>query len=163
MDQWHRHMGVYGFCFNANKVLVIKKNGGPYTARFDLPGGRMESNESMLEALHREFYEETGLKIKVIRNVGVRDYVLPWARGGLDQTHIHHIAVFYEVDYLEGDIEQSPTIEDSLGAEWVETKLLNIDNASPLVMDAVQWYERRKVNIETEVFDSWIVKSEGEE
>lgn len=159
---WHRHMGVYGFCFNGNKILVIRKNGGPYTARFDLPGGSLKSNENMLEALHRELYEETGIRIKVIRNVGARDYVLPWSREGLDQTHIHHIAMFYEVDYMDGDIELSPRIDDSLGAEWIETKLLDLDNASPLVVDAVYWYEKRKLNIDTNIFDSWIVKSEGD-
>ena len=37
--QWHRHYGVYGVCVNKRKeLLVIEKNGGPYSGLWDLPG-----------------------------------------------------------------------------------------------------------------------------
>ena len=35
----HRAFGVYGIIVINNKLVVIKKNGGPYINRFDLPGG----------------------------------------------------------------------------------------------------------------------------
>ena len=39
--------------------------------RWGLPGGAIEFGESILEALHREVMEETGLTIEVDRLVGV--------------------------------------------------------------------------------------------
>lgn len=39
---WHRHLGAYGICYEDGKLLVIRKKGGPYTGRYDLPGGSLE-------------------------------------------------------------------------------------------------------------------------
>ena len=37
--KYHRAFGVYGICVEDGNLLVINKNGGPYTNRYDLPGG----------------------------------------------------------------------------------------------------------------------------
>ena len=61
------------------KYLLLKRNG---TAKrngykWELPGGKLEKNESFQEALYREVLEETGIKIitsineRVIRNLFV--------------------------------------------------------------------------------------------
>ncbi|WP_410720186.1 hypothetical protein [Brevibacillus sp. SIMBA_076] len=43
---WSRHIGVYGICVVQQQLLVVTKNRGPYIHRFDLPGGKMEENET---------------------------------------------------------------------------------------------------------------------
>ncbi len=50
------------------KVLLTQRadNG-----RWCLPGGQLESGESVAEACEREVWEETGLKVRVTRLVGV--------------------------------------------------------------------------------------------
>ncbi|MOA56407.1 hypothetical protein D3C78_1803790 [compost metagenome] len=93
-------------------MLVIHKNGGPYTGRFDLPGGSIEPNESILKTIVREFLEETGISIRVLSNIGTKDFIVPWKRSNFDHTHCHHIAVFYEVIRMSGSIEESPNIGD---------------------------------------------------
>ena len=35
---FHRAFGTYGIYYNEGKLLVIHKQGGPYTYRYDLPG-----------------------------------------------------------------------------------------------------------------------------
>ncbi|MCM3629768.1 NUDIX domain-containing protein [Paenibacillus glycanilyticus] len=70
MEHWHRHLGVYGICLNEEKLLVIRKGGGPYFGRYDLPGGTVEANESLVGAMHREFLEETGLSNRNYRKFG---------------------------------------------------------------------------------------------
>ena len=57
------HVGVYALTEKEGSMLFIKKARGPYTGKWDLPGGGFELGESPLEALHREFTEETGLTI----------------------------------------------------------------------------------------------------
>lgn len=54
----YSHVGVYGICIKNNAVLLIKKSRGPYKGMYDLPGGRMESGETIEEGLKREFMEE---------------------------------------------------------------------------------------------------------
>lgn len=156
---WHRHVGVYGICIRNNELLVIHKNGGPYTGRYDLPGGSIEPNESLIGALHREFHEETGIAVSVVGHVGTRDYVLPWIREGYSHTHCQHIALFYEVLVVAGDVADSPRIDDSNGAEWLDLANLNGDNSSPLVMQAVDWTKSRSIPVQTEYFEDWIIYS----
>lgn len=37
-----------------DSLLVIRKSNGPYIGRFDLPGGTIEPNETLSEAVRRE-------------------------------------------------------------------------------------------------------------
>ncbi|PTI33663.1 hypothetical protein BU074_13415, partial [Mammaliicoccus vitulinus] len=62
-----KHIGIYGVCFEQNKLLCIKKNAGPYRGRFDLPGGSQKNDEGLTETLQREILEETGYKLSAYR------------------------------------------------------------------------------------------------
>ena len=56
--------GVKGMVFRGDEVLVLlNPNGG-----HDLPGGRLEGNETPVEGLQREILEETGIKKVMITN-----------------------------------------------------------------------------------------------
>lgn len=120
-ERWHRHLGVYGICIHEGNLLVIHKNGGPYTNRYDLPGGIVEPNEPLADALRRELEEETGLGINIIRNLGVFDYIVPYTLVERGTTHIHHIAIFYEIEYQSGELTYCTDMHDndSVGAEWI--------------------------------------------
>ncbi len=50
------------------KVLLTRRTDN---GRWCLPGGGMESGESAAEACEREVWEETGLKVRVMRLIGV--------------------------------------------------------------------------------------------
>ena len=45
---------------NEEVLILVKPNGD-----LDLPGGRVEEGEGILETLHREISEETGLKVEI--------------------------------------------------------------------------------------------------
>ena len=66
-----------------------------------LPGGRMESGESVAEACEREVWEETGLHVRVTRLVGVYSHpdqlvVYP------DGNKAHIVALHFETEILSG-------------------------------------------------------------
>lgn len=50
-----------------NKLLLVKRNDYPL---WDLPGGRLENEESLEECAIRETQEETGYKISIVKKVG---------------------------------------------------------------------------------------------
>lgn len=67
-----------------------------------LPGGRMESGESVAEACAREVWEETGLHVRVTRLVGVYSHpdqlvVYP------DGNKAHIVAMHFEVEIVAGE------------------------------------------------------------
>ncbi|MGD6901197.1 NUDIX hydrolase [Bacillus infantis] len=156
-SKMHRAFGVYGLFFKKNKLLVINKKGGPYTNRYDLPGGSLEDSESLAMALRREFLEETGMKINIIRNIGAIDFMLPWS--WKQYTHVHHICVFYKV---EGNGRLTQPLEfdgqDSLGALWITEHEASLDNASPLVLKAFEWLRIKKLSVDAEYYDDWELK-----
>lgn len=61
---------VDGVIIKDGKVLLLKRNVKP-TGSWCLPGGRIEFRESAESAAKREVFEETGLRTKVDRLVGV--------------------------------------------------------------------------------------------
>jgi 8-oxo-dGTP pyrophosphatase MutT (NUDIX family) len=64
------HVGCSALIFDSarEKVLLTQRadNG-----RWCLPGGQLEAGESVAEACEREAWEETGLKVRVKRLIGV--------------------------------------------------------------------------------------------
>ena len=110
-NKYHRAFGVYGIYVEEGELLVINKNGGPYTNRFlTLPGGSLKEGETLSEAMKREFLEETGLEIEIQENIGVVDFKLPWL--WKEFTDVHHIAVYYSVRTIGGNIQTPEQFED---------------------------------------------------
>jgi len=61
-------LGQKAFIINANKeILILKRqNSEVYNDLWDVPGGKLEEGNTLLEALIREIREETGLKLEKI-------------------------------------------------------------------------------------------------
>lgn len=57
--------GVSGLIIKDQSLLLIKREKAPYKNRWTLPGGKIELNESIDDAIKREILEEVGLIVKV--------------------------------------------------------------------------------------------------
>ena len=119
----------------------------------------MEEGESLTEAMVREFKEETGIDIEIDSNLGIVDFFLPWK--WKEFTDVHHIAVFYLVHKIGGEITVPEMFDgqDSLGAVWVDRDEVTEDNASPLVWTAFEWMETEGLGLEAVTYADWEVKS----
>lgn len=76
-----------------------------------LPGGRMESGESAAEACEREVLEETGLRVRVKRLVGVYSHpdqlvIYP------DGNKAHIVALHFEAQVIGGELGLSDETTD---------------------------------------------------
>ena len=76
-----------------------------------LPGGRLESGESVAEACEREVVEETGLTVRVTRLVGVYSHsdqlvVYP------DGNKAHIVALHFEAEVIGGELGLSNETTD---------------------------------------------------
>ncbi len=154
----HRAFGVYGIIEKQGQLVVIKKNGGPYINRYDLPGGSLEMGESLTKAVDREIAEETGLLVKHKRQIGTTSFTYPWQYQ--DYVLNQHIAVFYKIEEVSGLLKEAVKQfegQDALGAECIPLVALTDMNASPLVIKAKEYLLGRQFDDRDQVIASWQV------
>jgi 8-oxo-dGTP diphosphatase len=89
-----------GICINEGKVLVVKRlnNGIKYMV---LPGGGIDPGEDPLEAVAREFLEETSVVVKPVEILDKLE-----ARPG------HNAQYISQVEYLSGVPQLDPSSEE---------------------------------------------------
>ena len=57
------YVGAYGILIKDDKIALVRKAGGGYKGKLDLPGGGIEHTELPVETLKREIMEEVGINI----------------------------------------------------------------------------------------------------
>lgn len=136
-----KHIGVYGLLLKDNKILLIKKCGGPYDGKLDLPGGTIEFNEGIEDALIREFKEEVGIDILDYKLFDVVSTNVKWIHKN-EELETKHIAILYKINNYENDIKDNIEIteinDDSMGAEYYDIDLLTDDKLSNIARLAIE-------------------------
>ena len=135
-----KHIGVYGLLIKDNKILLIKKCGGPYDGKLDLPGGSIEFDEVIEDALIREFKEEVGIDILDYKLFDVVSTNIKWSYKGED-LETKHIAILYKINKYKKEIKDNIEItdvnDDSMGAEYYDIDLLTKDKLSNIASLAI--------------------------
>lgn len=90
------------------RVLLVKRGKEPEKGRWSVPGGRVDPGETLAEAAAREAFEETGLRVEIVRELWVA--TVPTGDGR--QFEIHDFLATADGDTLTpGD--------DADDARWV--------------------------------------------
>ena len=100
--------GAILFDERREKVLLTRRTDN---GRWCLPGGAMEAGESVAEACVREVWEETGLRVRVTRLVGVYsdpDQLVIYPDG----TKVHIVVLSFEAEVLGGELGLSNETTD---------------------------------------------------
>ncbi len=85
-------LGSYGVLVNQdNHICIIRAFSG-----FTLPGGGAKPHEDPIDALHREVIEETGFKIRILREIGVAEQFLHAAGEGYFRKICHYFLCSHE-------------------------------------------------------------------
>jgi ADP-ribose pyrophosphatase YjhB (NUDIX family) len=158
-SEYNYHFGVYGVATRGSQLLCIRKNSGPYTGRYDLPGGSQEPGEGLTETLMREVKEETGYEVTYYSKNRIYDsFVYDESLG--KQTH--HIFALYDIrcsdnsDTIPEEVLDGKN--DSDGAVWMDFMRLNEFNSSPLILKVIAEREGGQNILEKSVFADWKIK-----
>lgn len=157
--KFHQAFGVYGILSENGKLAVIKKTGGPYINRYDLPGGTPEDGEEMAHTVVREIQEETGLTVTKAHQLGITGFRYPWQYEHWQMNQ--HRCVFYWIDAWTGQLADQAaqfTGQDALGAVWLPLAEISLTTCSPLVVKAAETVRQHGQFDPTEqTFTDWTV------
>ncbi|MBQ7938693.1 MAG: 8-oxo-dGTP diphosphatase [Oscillospiraceae bacterium] len=84
--------------YNGGRVLVENRT-NPDWPGITFPGGHVEKGESFTDAVIREVYEETGLKISFPRLCGIKDWT--------EDDGSRYMVLFYKTDKFSGELASS--------------------------------------------------------
>ena len=126
-------VGVGGLVVVEGRVLLIRRGKAPLLGRWSIPGGTVESGETLEQALIREMAEETGLDVVPGRLLTVLDRI---EREG-------EVVVFHYVilDYLCQCLSEAGAARagsDALEVRWVRAEELEPLDLTPKALEVVQ-------------------------
>ena len=115
-------VGVYGVLINKGKVL-LSREWRQLGDGYDFPGGGMNIDENISQALIREFKEETGIKIKTDKIIGCESnfyYAID------RKVYWNNVQIYYTVKTAGGKFGQNkPDQEEKQrgqSPEWIDLK-----------------------------------------
>lgn len=139
-----KQLGAYGLVIKDDKVLLIKKFGGPYDGKLDLPGGTIEFCERPEDALKRELMEEVGIEVTDYQLFDADSVAFEWQFKEDTLVKVHHTGIFFKVfDYkneIKKEVKVDEVNDDSLGAEF-----FNISELSKRELSAITILELEKL------------------
>ncbi|WP_099365299.1 NUDIX domain-containing protein [Sphingobacterium sp. 1.A.4] len=86
---------VYGILVNERGEVLISDERTENVSFTKFPGGGLEYGEGLLDALKREYQEETGMEIEVVRHIYTTDF---WEKSSFNESQI--ISIYYQVKCL---------------------------------------------------------------
>lgn len=124
------------FIIKNKKVLMVQRTEKECPEahfKWEFPGGKANFNETPKQAVIRETFEETGVKIKVsslIPYIQVNYWNYPW---GIQQTFVF----CYSAKYISGKIQSADHHVKKL--EWMPLKKLNEKDLLPGIKEFIQF------------------------
>lgn len=109
-------VAVKAFILNEKGEVLLLREASSYAdgtniGRYDVPGGRIDSGESLNDALVREVREETGLLFEQSELVDVHD---TFNQKGDEVWHI--VRLFYKITSVRGEVTLSKDHDEHI---WV--------------------------------------------
>ncbi len=137
----HTHIGVYGIVADRGRILLVKKQRGPYTGKWDLPGGGVEMGEDSIETLEREMEEECGYQVKNAELVDVLNNRITYCNDQNEMEELTLLSIVYKVTPKDCDLQNSSkilTTEDVSSSEWCNITEIDEHDLTPLALFAYQ-------------------------
>ena len=96
------------------RVLVVRRARNPALNLYTLPGGVVETGETLLQAVAREVREETALTIEPVALSGHREAIVRDAQGRVER---HFVILCFAARWLAGEPVLNEELDD---ARWLD-------------------------------------------
>jgi ADP-ribose pyrophosphatase YjhB (NUDIX family) len=112
------YLAVSAVIVRDGEFLAVRRARAPMQGLFTLPGGGVETGESLSEAVRREVLEETGLTIAPLGLAGYREVITPDDAGRVQR---HFVILAFAARWVAGE----PRLNEELTeARWLRPAAL---------------------------------------
>lgn len=116
---------IYGVLRDGAKLLLTRSHFRGRTF-VNFPGGGIEIGEAPLDALRREFHEETGLSIRVVKTLHSSE-----AAHLSTQSPIQIVSSYWLVERVSGELKHGGNGDDVLELFWAEPAKFPVEQMFP--------------------------------
>jgi len=114
----HPLLGVGALIFKGGSILMAQRGKAPLMGQWSLPGGLVETGESLGNAVRREGLGETGLEVKPLGVLEIFERIIRNVEGG---TEYHYVLLDYICRVTGGTLCAG---DDACNVQWVERRAL---------------------------------------
>ena len=118
---------AYGIWINSNAEVLVSEEYIQNRRIVKFPGGGLEYGEGLTDCLFREWREETGLEIEIIRHYYTTDFFQPSAFNQAEQV----LSVYYLVRAVDADARSIPHLNGGTTSENIRFSWVSITQLSP--------------------------------
>jgi ADP-ribose pyrophosphatase YjhB (NUDIX family) len=108
------YLAVSAAIFRDGKVLVVRRARKPALSLYTLPGGAVETGETLMQAVTREVREETSLDVEPVALAGHREAIARDAQGRVER---HFVILCFAARWLSGEPVLNEELDD---ARWLD-------------------------------------------
>jgi ADP-ribose pyrophosphatase YjhB (NUDIX family) len=120
-------LAVSAAIFRTGKVLIVRRARKPALGVYTLPGGVVETGETLIDALRREVREETAMEIEPIALAGHREVIARDAQGRVER---HFVILPFACRWVSGEPKLNEELDE---ARWLSaTDLLRLKTTEGL-------------------------------
>ncbi|MBA4542807.1 MULTISPECIES: NUDIX domain-containing protein [Thermoactinomyces] len=88
--------------FDRERRILLQKRAD--VQRWGLPSGHVEPGETVEQAAIREIWEETGLRVRIVRLIGVYSEPDSQIFHYPDGRTVHFVTIYFEAEIIGGDL-----------------------------------------------------------
>ena len=111
-------IGVGALIFEGDRILLVERGKPPLQGYWSLPGGCVESGERLEDAVAREVWEETGLKVVAGSLATVFERIMPDSE---QRCEYHYVLVDFYCERKGGDLRPG---DDASDVRWFPIEAL---------------------------------------
>jgi ADP-ribose pyrophosphatase YjhB (NUDIX family) len=120
-------------------ILLVERAGQPLKGYWSLPGGLLETGETLEEGVVREVFEETGLRVEPVEFFGLFQRILRDERG---RAEYHYLLADFVCKIVGGKLRPG---DDVSRVEWAPRARLKEYNLTEGTLNVIEEAYRRAV------------------
>ncbi|MFN7935113.1 MAG: NUDIX hydrolase [Bryobacteraceae bacterium] len=135
-------LGIGALIFKGKRVLLAQRGKQPLLGWWSLPGGVLETGESLIDGIRREVREETGLEVKPLEIATVFERIIPDSEG---RAEYHYVLIDYVCRVIGGTAEPATDVS---ALAWVKEEELEryqlTEGTLPVIREAFKKRREKK-------------------